>query len=310
MKQASHAMPDGTSHRLWRKVTKLLGVIGVSTTLSFSAFAASVFSEQLSPTHETKSAIEKNGAVRFDERTGSAMPLENAFTWMASVEKACAPDPAQQVAQRLIGNEIVRSALATQIRKIYRINEKDARAIVDAAVKISDAHDVDPFMVLSIASVESSMNPKAQSSYGAAGLMQVYAPSHRKMLEGLGVDTTDQLLAAETLMNDLETNLVAGTRIYRQYLKQYKTVPMALQAYNGAKSDATKKYARKVLRKRDQYQQFVFAHAQIALAYAAIADADIGAGVVAGAMRGLPDDSAAAVFSGIAGEVLGRRNSL
>lgn len=310
MMQASHTMQDGATHRPWRKFARLLAVIGVSTTFSFSAFAASSFSQELLSPLDTQSDAGQQEAVRFDEKPVSAMPLENEFMWMTSVEKACALDPAEQVAQRLTVNETLRDALATQIRKIYRIDEKDARIIVDTAVKVSDAHDVDPFIVLSIASVESSMNPKAQSSYGAAGLMQVYAPSHRQMLEGLGVDTTDQRVAVETLMHDLETNLVAGTRIYRQYLKQYKTVPMALQAYNGAKNDATKKYARKVLKRYDQYQQVVSAHAHIAQAHAAIADGDIGTRLVAGAMRGFPDYSAIAALSDIADQAPRRFRSL
>lgn len=298
MMHVSNALPNVSVQRPWRRAKKLLEVFGIGATFGFSASAAYGFPEL--PLHSYGSKVE---GVPFNEKATSAIFIEKEFKWMASVEKACTRDPAEQVVRRLTENETLRVALATQISKIYRIDRTSARTIVDTAVKVSDAYDVDPFIVLSIASVESSMNPKAQSSYGAAGLMQVYAPSHQKMLQDLGVDTTDRLVAAETLMHDLETNLIAGTRIYRDYLKQYKTVPMALQAYNGAKSDATKKYARKVLGKRDYYQQFVSAHAQVVLVNATLANPNMRTGLVADAMQESPAYSAVVAFPGIANVV-------
>lgn len=77
----------------------------------------------------------------------------------------------------------------------------------------------DPNLVLAIMAVESDFNPKAVSSVGATGLMQVM-PHWRKVL-GMNGDLTDPAVSIR-----------AGIQILGFYLEMYGDLTMALTAYN------------------------------------------------------------------------------
>ena len=80
-------------------------------------------------------------------------------------------------------------------------------------------HGLDPELVLAVAGVESAFQPKAVSSKGAQGLMQLMPGTARE----LGV--------ADPL--DPAANLDGGTRYLRDLLAKYEgDLPKALAAYN------------------------------------------------------------------------------
>lgn len=257
--QTAIAGSNGRSFQQRRKATRLISVFLVATGINFAASYAYGLPNKPLPSADS--------AISFQSLRNADLRL------LLSMEKACTLDPTQQVAHRLTTDETLQTALAAEINDTYRIGDEKAKEIVDTAIRVGDRLDVDPFIVLGIASVESSMNTKARSNYGATGLMQVYAPAHEKLLIELDVDVKTNEAAAKTLMNDLEVNVVAGARIYQQYLKQYKTVAKALQAYNGAKNDSTRKYSGKVLKKRDSYEGTVRMREQLQSAHVAISDA-------------------------------------
>ena len=107
------------------------------------------------------------------------------------------------------------------------------------------AADLDPWLVASVVQVESLFDPKAVSRAGAAGLMQLMPAA-----------------AAEHKVRDVfdpVENLRGGAEHLRLMLDRFRSVPLALAAYNAGASTVerydgippykeTRDYVRKVLR--------------------------------------------------------------
>jgi soluble lytic murein transglycosylase-like protein len=96
---------------------------------------------------------------------------------------------------------------------------------------VSTKQGLSPKLVASIVQVESSGRPSAVSSKAAVGLMQVHLPtwSHKW--------SRKQLL-------DPERNLMAGTTILKQYIKESRSLDEALHKYSGGAKDYAKKIRR------------------------------------------------------------------
>jgi soluble lytic murein transglycosylase-like protein len=161
---------------------------------------------------------------------------------------------AETLARRyFFSNNQFKESFASQLATTYKIAPKDAKIIISAAAKTSKDHDIDPFLVLGIIAKESSFNKSARSGYGATGLMQVHAPSHKKVLKTMGLDANNLKTTEKMLTSEIQINVKAGVQIYKQYEKQYGSRVKALQAYNGAKNDTAAKYAKNVLALRDGF---------------------------------------------------------
>jgi hypothetical protein len=85
-------------------------------------------------------------------------------------------------------------------------------------VKVGNQYGVSPKLLAAVAKVESDYNPKAVSRVGAQGLMQLMPTTAR----GLGV--TDSF--------DPEQAIMGGAKLLAHNLKEFKSVPLALAAYN------------------------------------------------------------------------------
>jgi hypothetical protein len=97
----------------------------------------------------------------------------------------------------------------------------------DLFVKAGTKYGVSPKLLAAVAKVESGYNPEAVSKVGARGLMQLM-PSTAK---GLGVDNAF----------DPEQAIFGGAKLLANNLREFKSLPLALAAYN-AGGGAVKKY--------------------------------------------------------------------
>jgi soluble lytic murein transglycosylase-like protein len=88
----------------------------------------------------------------------------------------------------------------------------------DLFVKAGAKYGVSPKLLAAVAKVESGYNPQAVSKVGARGLMQLMPTTAKS----LGVDNAF----------DPEQAIMGGAKLLAHNLKEFKTVPLALAAYN------------------------------------------------------------------------------
>jgi len=98
---------------------------------------------------------------------------------------------------------------------------------LDTVEMMAARYSLDPATVLAVIYVESSFNPRARSSKGAVGLMQIMPVTAREMGDELGyrLDEID--------LEDAEINIRLGTYYLATLLRRYEELDRALQAYNG-----------------------------------------------------------------------------
>jgi len=138
----------------------------------------------------------------------------------------------------------------------YKKELKDAKSIEDLIVRLSKKHGIDPALVKAVVKVESNFNPKATSSVGAKGLMQIMP------------DTAKDLGIKD--LYDPKDNLEGGIKYLKRLLKKYDNdISLALAAYNAGPGNVdkhngvppfkeTRNYVRKVLKAYTKYAQKTF----------------------------------------------------
>jgi soluble lytic murein transglycosylase-like protein len=138
--------------------------------------------------------------------------------------------------------------LAVHLSKRYRIAPDEAEDWVSAAHVAGERMSIDPLLVLAVIAVESSFDPNAQSLAGARGLMQVIPKYHEDKLEQHG---------GSGALLDPTVNILVGARILEQYIRHAGSIEAGLQRYNGALSDGSGRYARRVLAERERLRLIV-----------------------------------------------------
>jgi soluble lytic murein transglycosylase-like protein len=95
-----------------------------------------------------------------------------------------------------------------------------------AEVVVSEARlaDLDPLLVLALIGVESSFDPRAVSSAGAVGLMQLREPTMRREVARSRLPSADR--------RDPVANVQAGVRYLRRLVDAFGDLDLALMAYN------------------------------------------------------------------------------
>ncbi|MBK4737319.1 transglycosylase SLT domain-containing protein [Noviherbaspirillum pedocola] len=189
-------------------------------------------------------------------REAEVSPKRSQSHFQQSESSASCEKPVGRIANSLADLDAQTGRkLASYVESHYKVSAPIAKQIVSATFSLSRKNGMDPFLALGIIASESSFNHKARSGYGATGLMQVYGPVHKNVLEDLGIRSKNPKLVQKMLTEQVHLNVAAGIRIYKTYEKQYGSPTKALQAYNGAKSDASFAYANKVLAMRDQLRR-------------------------------------------------------
>ena len=111
------------------------------------------------------------------------------------------------------------------LSKRYRVADGAIKRVVAVAYEAADIAKIDPLLVLAVTAVESSMNPFAQSSVGAQGLMQVHTRVHTEKFEVHG---------GEEAALDPVANVRVGTVILADLVRRGGSVERGLQLYVGA----------------------------------------------------------------------------
>lgn len=115
--------------------------------------------------------------------------------------------------------------VAQYLAKRYRVADEPVRRIVASAYETGRALGLDPLLILAVTAIESSLNPFAESSMGAQGLMQVMTRVHADKFEAHGGDHAAL---------DPIANLKVGSMILKDLVRRGGSVERGLQLYVGA----------------------------------------------------------------------------
>jgi len=153
-----------------------------------------------------------------------------------------APREALEVADQEDGGAAP-AELVHHLARHYRIPAAAAERTANAAYLAAGETGLDPLLVLAVIGVESSFNAAAESGKGAKGLMQIVPRYHEAKLTERG---------GEALVLEPATNVAVGARILVECIERRGGVEAGLQSYNGARSDRSERYARKVIAERER----------------------------------------------------------
>jgi soluble lytic murein transglycosylase-like protein len=157
----------------------------------------------------------------------------------ADAALSCVPDEGFVEAPR----DPAQTILARYLSRRFLIAGEATDRMVDAAYRAARDSGLDPLLLLAVIAVESRFNPIAESVMGAKGLMQIIPKFHEAKVAALG---------GEAALWDPERNIELGASILQEYVYRTGTLEAGLQFYNGAFSDASAQYARRVLAERDR----------------------------------------------------------
>ena len=148
-----------------------------------------------------------------------------------SVRQTVAPDqvvdltPKTEEKTEQVAHGSARHEVAVYVSRTFRIPMREARQVTDWAVEIGDARNLDPLLILAVIGTESSFKPKARSSVGAEGLMQVMTSVHAEKFEPFG---------GPEAAFDPYANMVVGTDILAYLIRRTGSIQRALKWYSGA----------------------------------------------------------------------------
>ncbi|MFI4939261.1 MAG: transglycosylase SLT domain-containing protein [Burkholderiales bacterium] len=125
------------------------------------------------------------------------------------------------------------------LSKRYHVAGDAANMLVSASYLTARETKLDPLLILAVMSIESGLNPFAESAMGAQGLMQVMSKVHHEKFEELG--------GAQTALNPV-ANIKVGSLILKDYVTRGGSVEAGLKLYVGASAfDSDAGYGAKVL---------------------------------------------------------------
>ena len=158
-------------------------------------------------------------------------PVDHVAIYLGNNKMIAAPKPGDHVKielvyekpthiRRIVGTEPAHALGLPSVRPASLQNATSLSGIpyADVFVKAGNKYGVSPKLLAAVAKVESGYNPRAVSRVGAEGLMQLM-PGTAKSL-GVG-DAFDP-----------EQAIMGGAKLLAHNLREFKSVPLALAAYN------------------------------------------------------------------------------
>lgn len=96
--------------------------------------------------------------------------------------------------------------------------------------KYSDEYNVDENLVYAVIKAESNFNPNAKSNKKAIGLMQLLDSTAKDIVKQVDIQVADGEL--QDKLHDVDININLGTKYLSILLDRYKSVEIAIAAYN------------------------------------------------------------------------------
>jgi soluble lytic murein transglycosylase-like protein len=174
-----------------------------------------------------------------DARPGDILafnsPVDHVAIYLGDNKMIAAPKPGDQVKiqsvyetpthiRRVLGTEaaagVNAGVAAAGVRPASLQNSSSLAGVpyADMFLRAGAKYNVSPKLLAAVAKVESGYNPKAVSPAGAQGLMQLMPATAR----GLGVHDSF----------DPQQAINGAAKLLSSHLKEFKSLPLALAAYN------------------------------------------------------------------------------
>ncbi|WP_229265259.1 lytic transglycosylase domain-containing protein [Duganella sp. 1224] len=141
----------------------------------------------------------------------------------APAPAAAAPLSAEEKA--LLGTQKQQQLVTTWLSKRYRVAGDAANMLVSTAYLTAREIKLDPLLILAVMSIESGLNPFAESPMGAQGLMQVMSKVHHEKFQDMG--------GLQAALNPV-ANIRVGALILKDYVTRGGSVEAGLKSYVGA----------------------------------------------------------------------------
>ncbi|MCC6611162.1 MAG: lytic transglycosylase domain-containing protein [Burkholderiales bacterium] len=198
-------------------------------------------------------AVVRNGLAGFGVLVLLFLAIGAPNPWPAEATAASVQNPVVQEGLGVPAQPVFvetggarQRALAAYLSRKYRVSGDATEGLVVEAFHAGRRTGLDPLLILAVMAVESSLNPIAESEYGAKGLMQVVPRFHLDKLAYHG---------GEGSVLDPRTNIRVGAEILRDYIQRAGDLRTGLQMYAGAVEDAASQYAQRVLAEKSRLGQ-------------------------------------------------------
>ena len=123
-------------------------------------------------------------------------------------------------------------AAYAEVNSINNLSDSDYELLAREIKKAGAKYDIDPMLVVSIITVESSFDKNAVSPKGAIGLMQLMPQTAKDLCVEMGVD------ASACKVGDVKTNILVGTYYLSKLSSKYNNnMRHYLAAYNYGPSE-------------------------------------------------------------------------
>jgi soluble lytic murein transglycosylase-like protein len=114
------------------------------------------------------------------------------------------------------------------IHKYGKVDEGDVSLLAKEIYRAGNKYGLDPMLILSVITVESSFNKDAVSPMGARGLMQLLPATARNVSLELGVEYN-----GHKTLHDVRSNITLGTYYLSKLSERYNNnMKLYLAAYN------------------------------------------------------------------------------
>ncbi len=177
----------------------------------------------------------------------TAPPLSALMDAPAATTAATAPAALSSEEKALLGTQKQQQWVTTWLSKRYRVAGDAANMLVSTAYLTAREIKLDPLLILAVMSIESGLNPFAESPMGAQGLMQVMSKVHHEKFQDLG--------GAQAALNPV-ANIRVGSLILKDYVTRGGSVEAGLKSYVGAAAFETDDgYGSKVMAEYNRLKQ-------------------------------------------------------